>query len=536
MPDFHSEGIRMYLTSYDLPAGPEFNAPATGPLIRHPREAPPFALPETLRTDKHVPFQPDYIVDSDAVMNVGADDTNGNIGDNGSGDNNANGGDANDKDDDTILLPCYDENYLPIKYVRVTADPGAPLQVHFLIWSQQAIQDMDLPASEPHEFMDIRIEVSLDGHIVDVRYVNRKDITANGIPFALEFIGERCGDAKMSPLFFTQPTSTTSSSTHKNKKRRSTPARERPLAETHLNILVTLGRIGDYDVYDKSKPRARRVRTAPTHGKYESSTTVDNFNGYMWRKEHQNLIRDRAINPQSRLFEWRKQSWMDDRYRVQLQREAYEACAKQWEELERAEEEWEARCAGEVGEGSNGDDDASRRSSVPAKRGASADVDVGEDVLGAAEAETPLPKVKRVKVMAEVTCTATPTASGAPTPAADLESPYSFRHTRRADTPSTGSALQSSPSLPVQQSPLLSTAPTTAAGTPAPITKASTPQTGSSSRATFTETVQRGDAQKAARGNVTFGAMPFKTPRRYWREFVPYVDLCRVEYQIVNPE
>ncbi|KAF3934166.1 hypothetical protein ABW20_dc0103456 [Dactylellina cionopaga] len=279
MPEFYSDGIRTYITSYSLPTPPEFDD--TNNQERNPREAPPFALHEEIRVDRHEFME------------------------------------------DGLMLPSYDRNRLPVQYCKITAQPGDPLQVHLMIWSQQVIHDIDLPKGED-EFLDIRAELSLNGRIIDVAYVSHKDIKPSGLPVGIEFVGERSGDAKELPMLFT---SLPSLSTEE-------------LKISNLNVLVTLGRMGDYFFYDETKIMSKKVRTGPVDGKYESSTLESKyFNGYMWMKEHQNLIRDRAINPNTKLFTWKKLWIQNDVYRLRLQNQAYVRCQKAWEELEKEAEE-----------------------------------------------------------------------------------------------------------------------------------------------------------------------------------------------------
>ncbi|EWC45823.1 hypothetical protein DRE_05160 [Drechslerella stenobrocha 248] len=468
MPDFHPEGIRTYLTSYALPAPPELDQ--LNYTDRNPREAPPFALHEHLRDDKHPLLSPPDDADNEDEDEDEDDDKD--LSDDISTTSTSRG----------IRLPCYDSNHLPIKHVQATADPGAPLQVHFMVWSQQVVHDMDLPAGED-EFLDLRVELSIDGHIVDVAYVSHIDIKPNGLPVGVEFVGERCGDAKELPMFFTTPAA-------KGGKE---------LEETLVNVLVTLGRIGGYTFYDKNKLMSKMVRVAAVHGKYESSTTSKGFNGYVWRKEHQNLIRDRAINPRTRLFAWRSQSVQNDLYRLQLQRRAYERCAREWEELER-NAEMEGRTEGGVTEGGD-------------------------------EVSAPLSIAKRIKLAAAAAIGST-ASSGAPVLGEAEGSPYSFRRPRRSDAMlASATVTQSSASVsPASDSTKRSGA--TVVTTTTMTTEKKKKACRVTTKANHTATVERGDGQRGSQRNVTFGAVPFKTTRQYFRDFVAYKDLCRIEYQI----
>ncbi|KAK6520319.1 hypothetical protein TWF506_000595 [Arthrobotrys conoides] len=277
MPEFHGDGLRTYITSYPLPALPEFD---NGDSDQSPREAPAIALPEEIRPEMH-----EFMADG-------------------------------------LMLPAYDCNHIHTEYSKIVARPGEPLQVHFMVWSQQVIHDIDLPEGED-EFLDIRVELSCNGQIVDIGYINHTSIKPNGLPAGIEFVGQRCGNARETPLFFTTPTG---------------PAEE--LRESTLNILVTVGRIGSLFCRDTSEAMPKMVRKGPYHGKYESSTMDGKrFTGYTWRKDHQNLIKvDRAINPKTKLYSW-KRKWMEnDVYRLGVERRAFERRMREREELEKEAE------------------------------------------------------------------------------------------------------------------------------------------------------------------------------------------------------
>ncbi|KAF3907679.1 hypothetical protein AA313_de0207012 [Arthrobotrys entomopaga] len=355
MPDFHVDGVRTYLTSYSLPARKEFDE--INYWERNPREAPPYALHEEIRTEMHE-FMPDG-----------------------------------------LLLPHYDSNLVPVKYYKVAAQPGEPLQAHFMVWSQQVMQEMDLPDKED-EFLDIRVEVFVNGRVIDVAYVDHSQIKPNGIPVGIEFTGERAGDAKEYPMFFTMP--------------QSLPAED--MKEANLNILVTLGRIGRYRFYDESKKMSKMIRMEAVQGKYESSTTDKNFNGYVWRKEHQNLIRDRDINPKSKFWDWKKLWTKNDLYRLTLLQQAFDSCQKAWEELEKeAELEREVNNEKEE-EGAEGTITVRTRPESPPKQ------DKGPRFTSTPQTTMSAPSPSST------------TAQQSPPANSDAaESPYSFRRARRGE-------------------------------------------------------------------------------------------------------
>ncbi|KAK6340432.1 hypothetical protein TWF730_002189 [Orbilia blumenaviensis] len=450
MPEFHGDGLRTYLTSYPLPALPEFDS---GNSDQNPREAPSIALQEEIRSEMH-----EYM-------------------------------------EDGLMLPSYDSHHLPIKYSRVVAKPGEPLQVHFMVWFQQVLHDMDLPNGED-EFLDLRVELSCNGQIVDVGYINQSNIKPNGIPVGIEFVGQRCGDARETPLFFTAPQS---------------PTQE--LKESILNILVTVGRIGGFFYYDVSRAMSKMVRVGPYQGKYESSTLGgQEFTGYIWRKEHQNLIRpNRNINPKTKLYEWRRK-WMDnDVYRIGVERRAYERCKKEWEELERDAE---------------GDAEAT-------------DVVIAnEDPLEIMEKQE-MPPTKKLKLTYANIDGPLETIQSMSTKGSQ-ESPYSFRRARRIDT---SNISITSANQPVSYPPTNKTQHKFNKQHTSPLSttnKQNSPSGSSFHRSTkgsvLTSAVQKDDPQQPSLSNVTFGAFPYKTTREYYREFIPYQDLCRIQYLVVNPK
>ncbi|KAF3939801.1 hypothetical protein ABW19_dt0201773 [Dactylella cylindrospora] len=472
MPGFHPEGVRTYLTSYSLPTASEFDE--INYWDRNPRQAPPFALHEEIRKDQH-----EFL-------------------------------------EDGIMLPCYDSNRVPVKYSTVTAEPGAPLQVHFMIWSQQVIHDVEMPRGED-EFLDIRVELTVDNHLVDVAYINHGDIKPNGLPFGIEFVGERTGDARDAPLFFT-----------------STPAAGGELAESRINILVALGRIGEYFYWDKSKVMSKMVRVGPVVMEgYESSTYSRNFRGYTWRKTHKQLIRNRAINPNTKLFEWRREWTRNDLYRLNQMDQAYARAAQEWADLE-AE-----------AEATNVDDNVIKREEAPP-----------------ADHETQPPKPKKVKTTENSpssSITVVPSNAASPVSAPSFPEtpesfvPYSFRRPRRSSSTTVSISIgpssrihstKNSPSqsstkkepdnrspadrkLPNHPSPRRQETTTP----PVQSTPTSIPRK-NQSKAQYTLTVQKDDPQVESRMNVTFGKVPFKTSRHYFRDFIPYQDLCRVEYLV----
>ncbi|KAK6539532.1 hypothetical protein TWF694_009748 [Orbilia ellipsospora] len=469
MPDFHVDGVRTYLTSYSLPARTEFDE--INYWDRNPREAPPYALHEEIRTEMHE-FMPEG-----------------------------------------LLLPRYDNHLVPVKYCKVAAQPGEPLQVHFMVWSQQVMHDMDLPGKED-EFLDLRVELFVNGRIIDVAYVDHAQIKPNGIPVGIEFTGERAGDAKEYPMFFTMP---------------SFPPTKN-MEEANLNILVTLGRIGGYRFYDESKRMSKMIRMKAVHGKYESSTTDKEFNAYVWRKEHQNLIRDRDLNPKSKFWNWKKLWTKNDLYRLTLLHQAFDSCQRAWEELEReAELEKEAR---EEKEDAEGVITVMVRPESPPKQD-----------KGPKSTSTP------GTTMSALSPASASTQHSPPANSDTAESPYSFRRARRVESSNnsvgTPQSVQPEPSKTMRQvsatkkqklSPVLAKNKVT---TPSQsVTKAQSPQSsGTKNKAAFTMlSVQKGDPQQASSTNVTFGSTKYKTIRQYYRDFTPYKDLCRMNYQIVNPK
>ncbi|KAK6522545.1 hypothetical protein TWF281_001986 [Arthrobotrys megalospora] len=443
MPEFYGESLRTYITSYPLPALPEFD---NGDSDQNPREAPSIALPEEIRREMH-----EYM-------------------------------------EDGLMLPSYDANHIQIKYSKVVAKPGEPLQVHFMAWCQQVLHDMDLPRDED-EFLDLRVELSCNGQIVDVGYVNHSNIKPNGIPVGIEFMGQRCGDARETPLFFTVPPNTTEA-----------------LKESTLNILVTVGRIGGFTYYDQTRVMSKMVRVGPYHGKYESSTLDGKeFTGYVWRKEHQNLIRpDRGVNPRTKLYAWKRKWEENDVYRLRLQRQAYESCQRQWEELER---------------------EAEREAYADQIQAA------GDTSVEAMDEEFPLPPSKKMKLTHDDISASVATAEA---------SPYSFRRARRSDVSNISTVSSSSPhsSPPTNKKQH----PSNQHPTPPPsASRAQTPGSNSSFHRSakgvvLTTAVRKGDPQQPSLSNVTFGAFPYKTVREYYREFIPYQDLCRIQYLVVNPK
>ncbi|RVD86761.1 uncharacterized protein DFL_005022 [Arthrobotrys flagrans] len=455
MPEFHGDGLRAYITSYPLPALPEFD---NGDPSQNPRDAPAIALPEEIRPEMH-----EYMADG-------------------------------------LMLPAYDSNHIHTEYSKIVAKPGEPLQVHFMVWSQQVIHDMDPPEGED-EFLDLRVELSCNGQIVDIGYINRASIKPNGLPSGIEFAGQRCGDAREIPLFFTVPANS---------------AEE--LRESTLNILVTVGRIGGFFHYDPSRAMSKMVRVGPYHGKYESSTLRGKgFTGYVWRKEHQNLIKpDRGVNPKTKLYAW-KRKWMEnDVYRLGVVRRAYEKCQRDRKEAER---EAKATKAAAVNESS---------------------IDITEEV----ETIYPSKKMKRVHVGADGSIASSPATLPVGVPVGETPKgrggPYSFRRARRSSASDISTVAYSSPvsssptnnaQYPSNQQP---TTPSSSAKTQTPRSKSSFHR--STRRLLLTNTVHKGDPQQPSLFNVTFGAFPYKTAREYYREFVPYQDLCRIQYLVENPK
>ncbi|EPS43168.1 hypothetical protein H072_2817 [Dactylellina haptotyla CBS 200.50] len=432
---------------------------------------------------------------------------------------------------DGLLLPCYDDNRVPIKYYKVFAQPGDPLQIHFMIWSQQVIHDIDLPNGED-EFLDIRVELTLDGRLIDVGYINQKDIKPNGLPVEIELIGERCGDAREYPMFFNSSQSSL----------------VEDLSEASLNVLVTLGRIGNYFYYDKTKVMSKMVRTGPVHGKYESSVmNSGDFDGYIWRKEHQNLIRDRPTNPKTKLWAWKRRWMQNDVYRQKLHDKAFERCQMAWEELEREAEEESDGKLGTIIVAPNGLPD-----------------------------HISTPQAERVKVCSkfnstqDIAVSALATAQKSITKSAATESPYLFRRTRRSDVSTLldqpkDMTPKSEPSIYKRQYPLSDSSqeqlalvpkqpqqlirdpkpkslPPTNSKQQSPLTTIRTrPPPSGNTRfpgrgITCVQVVQKGDPQQPSSSNVAFGVVPFKTTRQYYRGFTAYQDLCRVNYQIINPK
>ncbi|KAF3164622.1 hypothetical protein TWF788_001126 [Orbilia oligospora] len=451
MPEFHGDGLRTYITSYPLPALPEFDK---GDSSQNPREAPAIALPEEIRTEMHK-----YMADG-------------------------------------LMLPAYDCNHIHTEYSKIVAKPGEPLQVHFMVWTQHVMHDMDLPEGE-EEFLDLRIELSCNGQIVDIGYISHTSIKPNGLPVGIEFIGQRCGDARETPLFFTVPTSPS-----------------KGLRESMLNILVTMGRISDFLYHDATKAMSKMVRMGPYHGKYESSTLDrKGFTGYIWRKEHQNLIKvDRAINPKTKLYAW-KRKWMEnDVYRLGVERRAYE----------RFKKELEKKLEGEA------------KPANPSTNNESSMKIMDEMHLGK--------KVRRVHVDVEGSITSAPNALPIEVSISEVsngrDSPYSFRRARRGtnsniSTMASSSPVSSPPTNKIQHGPNQQLiAP--------PSRKTQTPRSKSFSRCStkkfLANTAYKGDPQQPSSSNVTFGKCPYKVTREYYREFVPYQDLCRIQYLVENPK
>ncbi|KAK6496590.1 hypothetical protein TWF481_001588 [Arthrobotrys musiformis] len=441
MPEFHGDGLRVYITSYSLPAPPEFD---NGGPDQSPREAPPIALPEEIRPEMH-----EFMADG-------------------------------------LMLPAYDSNHTHTAYSKITAKPGEPLQVHFMVWTQQVLHDMDLPENED-EFLDLRIELSCNGQIVDIGYINHASIKPNGIPVGIEFVGQRCGDARETPLFFTVP---------------SNPVEK--LRESTLNILVTVGRIGGFSYHDASKAMSKMVRVGPYYGKYESSTLRGgDFNGYVWRKEHQNLIRpDRGVNPRTKLYAWKRKWMQNDVFRLGVVQRAYERRKRDWE-LER-EAEGEA---------------------------------YGED-MGGVETTSLKKGIKRARVNADGTIVSSTTMllAEAVTGEPLQQSPYSFRRARRNSDANTSTATSNSP---VSSSPTnkMQYSPGQQHSSPPSSTSGRKPSYRRSTKGVvLANTVHKGDPQQPSLSNVTFGAFPYKTSREYCREFIPYQDLCRIQYLVENPK
>ncbi|KAF3309753.1 hypothetical protein TWF173_010562 [Orbilia oligospora] len=401
MPEFHGDGLRTYITSYPLPALPEFDK---GDSSQNPRKAPAIALPEEIRTEMHK-----YMADG-------------------------------------LMLPAYDCNHIHTEYSKIVAKPGEPLQVHFMVWTQHVMHDMDLPEGE-EEFLDLRIELSCNGQIIDIGYISHTRIKPNGLPVGIEFVGQRCGDARETPLFFTVPTNPSEG-----------------LRESVLNILVTVGRISDFLYLDATKAMSKMVRMGPYHGKYESSTLDrKGFTGYTWRKEHQNLIKvDRAINPKTKLYAW-KRKWMEnDVYRLGVERRAYERFKKELEELEKKLE----------------------REAKPFKPSTNneSSIKIMEEIHSAITSSSPV--------------SSSPTNKTQHGPNQQLLTPSS----RKTQTlRSKSSSLRSTKKL-------------------------------------LASTVYKGDPQQPSSSNITFGKCPYKTTREYYREFIPYQDLCRIQYLVENPK
>ncbi|EGX44323.1 hypothetical protein AOL_s00193g51 [Orbilia oligospora ATCC 24927] len=456
MPEFHGDGLRTYITSYPLPALPEFDK---GDSSQNPREAPAIALPEEIRTEMHK-----YMADG-------------------------------------LMLPAYDCNHIHTEYSKIVAKPGEPLQVHFMVWTQHVMHDMDLPEGE-EEFLDLRIELSCNGQIIDIGYISHTRIKPNGLPVGIEFVGQRCGDARETPLFFTVPTNPSEG-----------------LRESVLNILVTVGRISDFLCLDATKAMSKMVRMGPYHGKYESSTLDrKGFTGYIWRKEHQNLIRvDRAINPKTKLYAW-KRKWMEnDVYRLGVERRAYERFKKELEELEKKLE----------------------REAKPFKPSTNneSSIKIMEEIHSGK-------KVKRVHVDAEGSITSAPNALPIKVSISEAsngrDSPYSFRRARRS-TNSNSNIPTITSSSPVSSSPTNKTQHGSNQQLLTPSSrKTQTPRSKSSSlrftKKLLASTVYKGDPQQPSSSNVTFGKCPYKTTREYYREFIPYQDLCRIQYLVENPK
>ncbi|KAK6345004.1 hypothetical protein TWF718_006946 [Orbilia javanica] len=459
MPEFHGDGLRTYITSYSLPALPEFD---TGDSTQNPRGAPAIALPEEIRQEMH-----EYMADG-------------------------------------LMLPAYDSNHVHTEYSKIVAKPGEPLQVHFMVWFQQVMHDMDLPEGED-EFLDLRVELSCNGQIVDIGYISHTSIKPNGLPVGIEFVGQRCGDARETPLFFTAPTN---------------GAEE--LRESVLNILVTVGRIGGFFYYDLSRAMSKMVRVGPYHGKYESSTLDGKgFTGYIWRKGHQNLIKpDRGINPKTKLYAW-KRKWMEnDVYRLGVERRAYENRQIEWEESqEQTGKEAKVTKSTAINEGSLRATEEIKAMKLSKKT---------ESIhLGAGGSIVPSP----ISLPAEV--------SGADSPNG-RDSPYSFRRARRSSGSNISTITHSSPvsssptnntQYPYNQQPI---GPSSSANTETPGSKSSLHR--STRGLLLTNTVHKDDPQQPSLSNITFGAFPYKTSREFYREFVPYQDLCRVQYLVENPK
>ena len=184
----------------------------------------------------------------------------------------------------------YDRKGLLTYNNLVAPIPGTAFHVNCSIWDEQYF----VGTTNPLGPLDVRVELSVDGYIIDVAYIMAKSIVdsrSKGITTGVEFIGKRVGLGAEVPLFFTPMTDLShETSSQPIDPNDSSPLHIGPKKRSVVSLLVSIGKKKTYLAQER---RGRKMRTepTPTSATYETSS-VPSFKGYNWPRRYSKIISD----------------------------------------------------------------------------------------------------------------------------------------------------------------------------------------------------------------------------------------------------